>query len=321
MFPIKTLLLQEQMICGKQKMRQSLKKLIQNAIVLQYELPYNMGGIEIPHAHISTSNDRCLKQVGTNDDIAKLIYNGIVEYAYNENEINLTQLDNLQIRALKSKLKYNSVAPQSTQLAYGFHGEVMLHLILDHFYNASKCIARGYMFSALENAETKGYDSYLMVENRDVIFLLFGEAKFYIQGYKTSLKAIFENIEKALSDAYLNRNFIAMDNQYVNIATGSRIPAIIDEWRANPLINTVACARRHNMHLVYPMLIIFDDKANTYDELILEVINHIQSKYGDVNSTLSIPHSIFFIFLPVENSRIIKMQVLQWISQQQPVMQ
>lgn len=302
-------------------MRKSLKNLIQNVIVLQYELPVNVTGLQIPRAHISTTNDRCLKQIGSNVDIAQLIYNGIVEYAYNDNEINLTQLNNLQIRALQSKLKYNPTAPLPNQLACGFQGEVLLHLILQHYYHADKAIARGYMFSALENAETKGYDSYLMFENADTIFMLFGEAKFYISGYKESLKKIFDNINKALSDDYLNRNFIAMDNQYEHLALGSRIPAIIDAWRDNPMINMAVEAHKYNMHLIYPMLIIFDNKANSYEELILEVVTHIKNEYSTINPTLTIPNTIFFIFLPVDNSRDIKTQVLQWINQKQPLMQ
>ena len=229
-------------------------------------------------------------------------------------------LNNLQIRALQSKLKYNPTAPQPNQLAYGFHGEVLLHLILEYYYHADKAIARGYMFSALENAETKGYDSYLMVEDENTIYMLFGEAKFYISGYKKSLEAIFENIDKALSDNYLNRNFIAMDNQYEHLISQSRIPAIIDAWRDNPLINMAIEAHKYNMHLVYPMLVIFDDNAQTYDELILKVVNHIQTEYGPITTSLTIPYTLFFIFLPVNNSRDIKTQVLQWISQKQPLM-
>ncbi len=163
-------------------MRESLKNLLQSVIVKQYSLPVDVKGIHIDCSHISTQNDDCLKQNGKNDEIANLIYNGIVEYAYNDNEIDLTKLDQLQIRALQSKLKYKAAAPQANQLAYGFYGEVLLHLILQNFHCAEKAIARGYMFSALENAETKGYDSYLMCEDADKILLLFGEAKFYLSG-------------------------------------------------------------------------------------------------------------------------------------------
>ena len=48
-------------------MRQSLKQLMQSAIVLQYNLPANVAGVQIPRAHISTANDDCLKQIGTNE--------------------------------------------------------------------------------------------------------------------------------------------------------------------------------------------------------------------------------------------------------------
>lgn len=78
--------------------------------------------------------DYCLHQNGTNIDIANIIYNGIVEYAYSDNEIDLTQLDKLQIRALLSKLKFDPSASESIQLGYGFQGEVMLHLLLSHFF-------------------------------------------------------------------------------------------------------------------------------------------------------------------------------------------
>lgn len=301
-------------------MRESLRKLIQRAIILQCQLPYNVAGVQIPCTHISTRNDDCFKQQGSNNDIAKIIYNGIVEYAYNDNEINLAQLNQLQLRALQSKLKYNPQAPVPNQLSYGFQGEVLLHLILEQFYQANKAIARGYMYSVLDNGETKGYDSYLMIEDGHLLYLWFGEAKFYLQGYKESLKRIFLSIDNAISDDYLNRNFIAMDNHYEHLDPKSRIPAIIESWRCNPLINMAVEADKYHMRLVYPILLIFDDKADTYETLILNVVNHIRTKYGAIHPTLTIPYTLFFIFLPVDNSRTIKIQVLQWINQQQPLM-
>lgn len=40
-------------------MRQSLVNLIQQAVVLQYKLPYNAGGVTIPRTVISTGKDAC----------------------------------------------------------------------------------------------------------------------------------------------------------------------------------------------------------------------------------------------------------------------
>ena len=183
-------------------MRESLKNSIQSSIVLQYRLPHNVANKYISRSCISTSGDYCFLQNGPNIDVANIIYNGIVDYAYSDNEIDLTQLDKLQTRALLSKLKFDPNAANSIQLGYGFQGEVMLHLLLSHFFDAEKALARGYLYSALENAETKGYDSYLMIEKNETIFLLFGEAKFYLDGYKRSLDSIFDNIDTALSDSY-----------------------------------------------------------------------------------------------------------------------
>ena len=301
-------------------MRQSLENLLQNAIIFEYRLPNEPNGMQIPKTIITTNNDHCFRVIGSNIDIANIIYNGIVEYSYNDSEIDPLKLNQLQLRALLSKLKYNPNAQHANKLAYGFHGEVMLHVLLEHFFNGTKAIARWYMFSALENQETKGYDSYQMVEIGDIIYLLFGEAKFYISGYKDSIEAIFDNIEKAISDEYLNRNFIAFDNQYEHLSPDSRITQIIDKWRDNPTINMAVEAQKHRLHLVYPMLIIFDDKAQTYDDLIQKVVTHINTKYGAINPTLTIPHTLFFIFLPVDDSRTIKSQVIQWISLQQPLM-
>ena len=97
-------------------MRVSLKKLIQDSIVVQYHLPYDVVDKHIPCSCISTEKDYCLLQNGTDIDVANIIYNGIVDYAYSDNEIDLTQLDKLQIRALLSKLKFDPNASESILL-------------------------------------------------------------------------------------------------------------------------------------------------------------------------------------------------------------
>lgn len=50
------------------------------------------------------------------------------------------------------------------------------------------------------------------------------------------------------------------------------------------------------------------------------IISYIQTKYSAVQPTLTIPYTIFFLFFHVDNSRIIKTQVLQWINQKQQLM-
>ena len=302
-------------------MRQSLHDLFSRSIILQYRLPKVTPLGTIPKTIFTTNSDDCLRQLLSNTEISKLIYDGITEYAYNDYEIDLNNLDNLQLRALQNKLKYNPSAPLPNQIGYGFHAEVLLHLVLDYFYNAQKCIARGYIYSPLENGETKGYDSYMMVEDvNGRIYLLFGEAKAYIQGYKTSVDKIFEGINKALSDDYLNRNFLEMEGKIEKVNPNCRIPQIIDAWQKTPSINMAVEAAKYNMELVYPMFIMYDDKGNTYEDRIMKVVNYVNAQTTAVTPTLTLPHVLFFIFLPVDDCRVIKKQVVEWISQKLPVM-
>lgn len=301
-------------------MRQSLHNLFSSAIALQYKLPVNTPDGQLPKATITTCCDDCLRQLTNHTDISRLIYNGVVEYAFNDYEIDLSTLQNLQLRALQNRLKYNPNAPFATQIGYGFHAEVLLHLILDFFYHAQKCIARGYIYSPLANGETKGYDSYMMVEDANGrIYLLFGEAKAYIQGYKQSVDKIFESIDKALSDDYLNQNFLEMEGKLEKVNPHSRIPQIINVWQQNASINMAIEAQKYNMELVYPMFIMYDGKGRSYEESIWQVVDYINTTYPAIKPNLSLPHSLFFIFLPVDDCREIKKQVIEWISQQQPV--
>lgn len=302
-------------------MRKSLNNLFSRAITLQYRLPANTPVGAIPKAIISTCSDDCLRQLSANATISSLIYNGLVEYAYNDYEIDLTNLTNMQLCAFQNKIKYNPAASESSRIGYGFHAEVLLHLILDYFYNARKCIARGYMYHPLENSEIKGYDSYVMAEDdKGCIHLLFGEAKAYIQGFKKSVDEIFKGINEDLSDTYLNKNFLALANEYEKIDPHSRIPNIIDAWRRNPHINMAVEAAKYNMKLVYPMFIMYDNKGKSYEDRILKVINYINSSSPTVIPSLTLPYTLFFILLPVDDCREIKRQVVEWISQQQPVM-
>lgn len=56
-------------------MRKNLLNLFSKAVVLQYKFPYNSDSISIPRTAISTDEDSCLRQVGSNDDISNQIYN------------------------------------------------------------------------------------------------------------------------------------------------------------------------------------------------------------------------------------------------------
>ena len=49
---------------------------------------------------VSTLSDKCYQVLTSDGDLSKIIYNGIVEYSFDESSIDLTKLDTLQKRAL-----------------------------------------------------------------------------------------------------------------------------------------------------------------------------------------------------------------------------
>lgn len=73
--------------------------------------------------------------------------------------------------------------------------------------NAKPVISRGYFYNPLESAETKGYDSYHLIEQNGVSELWFGEVKFR-NTHSSGVNSALDSIEKAISDEYLSSNFL-----------------------------------------------------------------------------------------------------------------
>ena len=77
--------------------------------------------------------------------------------------------------------------------------------------------------------------------------------------------------------------------------------------------------KKHQIKLIYPVLLLFDGNKSGYDESIKSVIAHIESKYAPKTFKLSIPVSIFLILVPVGDTKTIKTQVLEWIKTKKSV--
>lgn len=291
-------------------MRDTLKELLRQTIGLAYTLPK---GDEIPKVAISTDPDECYHELTTDKDLAKVIYNGIVEYSFDSLEPYFDRLSDAQIIALKKKLKFNASDPDDVRLAYGFYGEVMLHLFLQYFHNADSVISRGWFYQPTTNAEVTGYDSYQMVEKDDgTIELWFGEVKFY-QSYSEAVKRILKKVSTSLSDDYLETNILDISQHLEQINPQSRIDRIVASWEANPSIKIKDELVKYNMTLVYPMLVLFDDKNKTYDEIIKIVVKYVNDNYPRIVYNMAIPTKLFFMLLPVKSGKEIKNQVLSWI--------
>lgn len=190
-------------------MREALKNAVQSAILFECQLPHQESGLG--KSCLSSQNDICFNNTDP-QEIAKVIYNGIVEFALNEYEINYDDLEREQRRAILSRIRYNPTADNSAKLKYGFYGEVLLDLILRVFLQTSVVAARGYFYSPIENSEAKGFDAFHLLERDGNIDLWFGEAKFYLR-YKDAITPVMEKLGTSLSDGYLNRNLIAIINE------------------------------------------------------------------------------------------------------------
>jgi len=298
-------------------MRKSLTNLIDETLECKYNLPDSKEGL--PKINISTCDDDAFL-CHCENGLAEIIYNSIIEYSHNEFDISTQEYQALHTIALKTKIKYKDWQNQETKIKYGFFGEVLLYSILYHFYNSKPLISRGYFYNPLENSETKGYDSYHLVEDENHISLWFGEVKF-----RTTLascaKSAIEGLDKAFSDNYLESNILALDNHRNNFSIkNSRIDQILDSWRKNPLINIVDEIKKHNMKLVYPILLVYPDTSADFKIKISNTITHINDNYSAKKYTLSVDFELFFILIPLSQVKKIKEDVISWIESKKPLL-
>ena len=133
-------------------MRESLRETVNHALCIEMKLPNIEKNLD--KTSITTAQDICMKN-DEKSELAKIIYNGIVEYAVNEYELNYDDLEKEQAKVLARRIRYNSNATDFTKLKYGFYGEVLLDLILRCFLKTDVLLARGYLYSPIEKSEVR----------------------------------------------------------------------------------------------------------------------------------------------------------------------
>lgn len=235
-------------------MRKSLQELLEKTIFLKFRLPHS--DLDLDSINLSTVEDDVFECL-SDSALSEIIYNSIIEYSFNEFELENKDMDSLLASALKTKIKYKEYQKQETKIKYGFYGEVLLYLMLCQFYKSSPLISRGYFYNPLENSETKGYDSYHLIQGSDKVELWFGEVKFRAT-LDSGAKSAIEGLDKAFSDGYLEDNILAMVNHRNNIGIkGTKLELVIDSWANNPNISIINEVKKHNMKLIYPVLLIY----------------------------------------------------------------
>ncbi len=291
-------------------MRKSLIDLTKKTIIWKYNLPKQNPTID--RSLYTTDIDFCFS-ISESEDLARIIYNSVIEYAFTSYEIKENSIENLHAIALARRLKFNPNLDDSKSMQLGFFGETLLYVLLCLYFKANPLVSKGYFYNPLENAESKGFDSFHLVEDSDTIELWFGEVKFY-QSHKSALDSVLNNIEKNLSDEYLMTNLYAIQNEKKNFTeTKTKIGEILDDFDKNPNIILIDILKKYDIKLVYPILILADELESGYDESITSAINHIIDKHSGKGFKLGIGYSILFIFIPVNCAKDIKLKVLEWI--------
>jgi len=300
-------------------MRDALKEAVKNAICIECRLPHSESGVN--KSCISTNVDICFQNKNP-QDLSKAIYNGIVEFAVNEYEIDYDKLDLEQRKVIQKSIRYNPSANATAKIKYGFYGEVLIDLIMRCFLNTNVILARGYLYSPIENSEVKGFDSFHLVENNGKLDLWLGEAKFYV-AYKKPITDVLEKLEKSLSNDYVHKNLLALIDWRDRFTTNSKqLASLLDSWEINPEINLAEEMKTHSIRLTYPILIAYQQgSTHGFHESVGKCIEHICNEFKRIN--INIPakfdYRLFFIFLPLSDVKNIKETVVQWIDTKEPL--
>jgi len=298
-------------------MRDTLKGLFEKTITFEYKLPNEQKGIS--KSDISTSDDFSYSTL-SDLDLSKLIYNGIVDLAFEDYNIDLNNLNGIQSKALNYKIRFANIESENAKVKLGFYGEVLLNLILQLEFGTEVFVARGQFFDPLSNFEAHGYDSHHIIDRNGRIELWFGEAKFYSTA-SSAVNSIWESLQKTLSIKYLNTNFQSIIQKNKEIESRNiKVNQFINECKKDPYRNFYADIKKYNMKLVRPILIVSNEK-NGYDNTIKTIINLINSRNieNPIVKPSDIDVSLFFILLPVHDAATIKKEVLKCIQKNEPL--
>lgn len=72
--------------------------------------------------------------------------------------------------------------------------------------------------------------------------------------------------------------------------------------------------------MVYPVIILFEQNTAGFDENIKKIPKYIEEKHILEDYDLSIPCTVFFVFLPIEDVKKVKSEVLKWIELKKPLL-
>lgn len=300
-------------------MRESLVNLLKKTFIIKIKLPYLDDETCIDKSSITAEcrNDFCFENCDT-DKTAECIYNALIDYIYNESEIDINNLNALQKRIIKTKLRPIREDNESVALKYGFYGEVIMNAILQLIFSTRQLIAKGKFINLTDKREPTGYDSFHLLATDDkTIEFWFGEVKCY----DTFQKAIFDLITKLnvdLSEEYLNENLMMIleKGQLLNVRYPN-IDILVKKWE-NQTFDVKNDIIGNNFKTIVPCFIIFssdDNSLSQFEKCIANIEKNLSSKkiINEINAEL------FFSFIPIKALKECKKKVIEWILKEESV--
>ncbi len=298
-------------------MRNEFIELVKKTIIFKYHLPR----AEICKSNYTTSEqtDRCF-ECSDSEKLSEVIYNGIIEYAENEFDIDYNNIQKSFKKIVNSMgFRYFKGKENLTKnKKLGFFGEVLLDTTLRIYFDSKVIIAKGKFVDIKDKREATGYDCYHFVYNKSdgILELWFGEVKFYTK-FDDALNSVFLTIQKDLSSEYFSEDIIRIIRRQKDSHIPPVLEQVISKWENNSDINIIELIKKHNIKLIYPIFIAYQPTMSLYDETILKKINSINSKSLKLDNHLN--WSIYFILLPVNEVAKVKEKVIEWIEEMQPL--
>ena len=292
-------------------MRQSLVDLFNNAIIFDYKLPCK----GINKSVVTTRDNDYVYKVIDNHKISDVIYNGILDLAFENYKLIDVDLNDRMSEALETKIRYN-IGDHDEKLKLGFYGEVLLNILLQLKFGTEVMGARGEFYNLLSKTEVTGYDCFHVVENNNRLEFWFGEVKFYAS-YSAALNSVWDSLQKDISFSFFNKNILAIISSNKEIESKNKLLArFVNDCKKNPIISSTIAKHiiSYNGKLIYPVMIISNEmKDCSMIKKCIDKINILQHDhpiYFDEDMEID----LFFIFLPVNDGKSIKEEVLKWIT-------
>lgn len=267
---------------------------------------------------ITTINNDYYKYSLSDDDVFKLIINSIKPYCLSSNEISILEPTKATKKALHQRMRFSPDDKLEVQRKYGLFGEILLNTCLSHFFNTKIAISHGYLIRAVDHAEAKGFDTFHFIDNNGKLSFWIGEGKWH-ETFRSGIEDALSNLNKALSTKYLKDNIITIfsdESQIEKNFAKTKMFEVYELINYKNNINLIQTLKDHKINLIYPIFII-GNKSKTIDQekfgdTLVKLVDEILLEKG-IKFTNEVNASIFFTFLSVDSTKLIKDKTISWI--------